>query len=242
MSRSPMTATHRKLSPRPALPVARAATDTAPIKAALNTLASGPTSTTKSPSPHKATPPAATLRNRRRRHNSNSAPRTRLQFAPETAVRWVMPTFFIASARLSSNALVSPVTIPGNRPPTSGPRKLHEARYCPRRYLAATSRTAPDEYCVGGDDAAKLPASCRPRSGGRNFPVARTTCPGTAAPQAPLPMTTNWARVRKSTPPVLTSCVQTGTAHRSAVPARPGSVNARGGLAISTTAATPFPP
>ncbi len=91
-STSPITARHRKLKPRPGRPPARATSPIAPITAARRTLASGPTIRTNSPSPARQRTAANARLNRRLRAASSRAPRMRLQLAPLTAVRWVMPT------------------------------------------------------------------------------------------------------------------------------------------------------
>lgn len=241
ISSSPITARHRKLSPRPDRPPASAVTPTAPISAARSTLASGPTSTTNRQSPAPASTAAGARGRRRLRQANSNAPRTRLQFAPLTAVRCVMPTLFMALFRPSSSTLVSPVTMPGSRPAGSGARKEAAATKRSRSSLADSCTSGEWVGCPGEEEAVRMPASSLPGSGGRSFPAVRTSWPGTSVPQARPPMTTRWARVLSRTPPVLMSRVQTGTDQRSGGPAWPGAVRALGAPATSTTATTDFP-
>ena len=152
-----------------------------------------------------------------------------------------MPTLFMALSRPSSSMLVSPVTMPGSRPAGSGARKDAAATNRSRSSFADPCSSGDSLGRPGAEEAVRTPASSLPGSGGRSFPAVRTSWPGTRVPHAGPPMTTKWARVRSRTPPVLMSCVQTGTDQRSGGPAWPGAASARGAPATSTTATTDFP-
>ncbi len=91
-----MVAQQRNDKARPLEPPAKAITPMQPITAALSTLGSEPTNTTKAPNPARAVAPAMGRGSLIRRARTRNPPRTRLQLAPDTAVRWVMPVTFMA--------------------------------------------------------------------------------------------------------------------------------------------------
>ena len=236
-SSSPITARHRKLRPRPGRPPARATSPMAPITAARSTLASGPTISTKSPSPARPRTAASARLNRRLRAASSRTPRIRLQLAPLTAVRWVIPTVFMAASSSASRELVSPVTMPGRRPRASPSKCPAAAVKSPRSSAGPAARARPPERPRRG--------TCREdgrfglaRLGRRELPVVRSRCPGAACSQPAPPMTSRLACARRGGQSTCISIRVAGTAQRSASPERPGVLSRRGAPAISTSTAT----
>ena len=168
----------------------------APIRAARSTLASGPDHQHEQSQPGQGERGGRRARGSRRlRAASSRAPRTRLQLAPLTAVRWVMPTVFMAAASSGSSAPVSPVTIPGRSP-----------RASPGNPAAAVA-----EACAAGLPGARSqpPAVCQPVRGGgsRQYAGFGFACsgrlaacrwrasagPGSACPTPPPPRTSSFA-------------------------------------------------
>ena len=146
----------------------------------------------------------------------------RLQLAPLTAVRWVMPTDFMAASSSASRELVSPVTMPG-RSPRASPSK------CPAA-AAKRPRSSPGPRCQvpaapsvsGAELAERTAASGWPGSGGLSLPVVRIRWPGAACSQSAPPRTNSLACACTRCESKVMSIRVTGTAHRSASPERPG--------------------
>ena len=154
----------------PCRPNATEARPMLPMSEARSTLGSGPTMRTNSPSPARLATAAAARERRNVRAVSSSVPMTRLQFAPLTAVRCVIPTVFMAASRSRFRALVSPVTIPGSSPAASPPN--------PGGGSGETT-TQPDGTLLPGrrrcaappaeHEAARMPASDAPGAGAEAF-------------------------------------------------------------------------
>ncbi|GAA3280005.1 hypothetical protein AAU01_20950 [Paenarthrobacter aurescens] len=157
-SKRTTAARQRKVRDRPRRPPMRATRPTAPMTAALRTLGSGPTMTTKAVSPHAAKTPANGRLILRHLANRMKPPNTKLQFAPLTAVRWVIPVVLISASRLSGSALVSPVTIPGIKPAGSGGSQAAASTNCLLTSKAECRTSKSDAMTTGAEDAARRPA------------------------------------------------------------------------------------
>ncbi len=142
-SNRPMTARHSRLSPRPARPKARDVRPMPPMSAARSTLGSGPTMRTNSPSPARLVAAAAARGSRSVRAVRSSVPRIRLQFAPLTAVRCVIPTVFMAASRLRVQGTGVAGDHAGKQP----------------------AGVAPERCRRGGEGAAQLAGTLLPRPG-----------------------------------------------------------------------------
>ena len=86
-----MVARQRKVRDRPRKPPTKAASPTVPMTAARRTLGSGPTKTTKAARPHAAKAPASGRVNLMHLAKRTNPPSTKLQLAPLTAVKCVIP-------------------------------------------------------------------------------------------------------------------------------------------------------
>ena len=179
-SSRPMTATHSRLSPRAARPKATDARPMLPMSAARSTLGSGPTMRTNSPSPARLAAAAAGRGRRSVRAASSRVPRIRLQFAPLTAVRCVIPTVFMAPSNSGFRALVSPVTMPGRSPLASPPYRAAAAVNARRSSPGPCCKGPGPRSTAGADEAERIPAADSPGAAGRSFPVARSRWPGTS--------------------------------------------------------------
>ncbi len=211
------------------------------MHAARSTLASGPTMSTNMPKPPRARPAAAGRGSRTLRAASSSTPRTRLQLAPLTAVRCVMPTVFMAAASCGSRAPVSPVTIPGSNPLASPDNPAAAALKPLRRAAGPRSQLPAAARRTGAAEADSIPASASPAPDGFSLPVARIRCPDAASPQSAPPSTRSPACASTRRPSKIRTSSVAGTAQRSDSPTLPGVASRRGVPFTSISATTEAP-
>ena len=162
----------------------------------------------------------------------------RLQLAPLTAVRWVIPTVFMAASNSASRELVSPVTMPGRSPRASPSKRPAAAVKCCRSSAGPVCEGPATESISGAELADRTAASAWPGSGAASLPVVRSRCPGAAWSQPAPPITSRVACARTRCPSTCISIRFAGTAQRSASPERPTVLSRRGAPVISTSAAT----
>ena len=165
----------------------------------------------------------------------------RLQLAPLTAVRWVIPTVFMAASNSASRELVSPVTIPGSSPRASPSKRPAAAVKCWRSSAGPACEGPATESISGAELADRTAASAWPGSGAASLPVVRSRCPGAAWSQPAPPITSRVAcartrcrvnvhfdQVRRHRPAVR----EPGTAHRPEPPGRTCYLHFRGDVGL----------
>lgn len=236
-----MVARQRKVRDRPRRPPTKAANPTVPMTAARRTLGSGPTITTKAVRPHAAKGPASGRVNLRHLAKRTKPPMTKLQLAPLTAVRCVIPVVFISASRLSGSALVSPVTIPGIRPAGSEGNHADAATNSLRTSKAdcRTSKAAP--MTTGAEEADSSAACDCPSRTAFNVPDVLTCCPGRTFCQ-PFPPTTITSAAPWVTEPLEVTLTKPAvTDHRCPLEC-PGTGTSAGTPVICTSIRTPLPP
>lgn len=233
-------ATQRKVRDRPLKPPTMAARPTLPMTEARRTLGSGPTRTTKAISPHTAIAPATGRLTLRHLANRMKPPSSKLQFAPLTAVRCVIPVVFISASRLSGSALVSPVTIPGIRPAGSEGNHAEAATNCLLASAADWRTSKPEAMTTGADDADKRAACSCPSRTVFNVPEVLTICPGCTSCQ-PLPPTTITSAEPCVTEPLDVTLTKPAATDHRFPPEWPGADTSAGTPVIRTSRRTPFP-
>ncbi len=188
--------------------------------------------------PHAAMAAANGRESRSDRASRMNAPRTRLQLAPLTAVRWVIPVVFMSFSRLSGKALVSPVTMPGNSPAASGGNHLVAALKPCLSSLADCRTSGWESSTTGHEDADRSASWPWPSRASLRVPVVLTTWPACTLSQ-PSPPAISTSAVPRAT--VLFAV----TANNSAVtvhlfpPDWPGAIDAAGLPVIRISMATP---
>ena len=238
--RSEVQATQRNVSDLPRSPAVRAASPTTPMTAARRTLGSGPTITTKPARPHAARAPAIGRESRKVRATRMNPPRIRLQFAPLTAVKCVMPVVFMADSRLSGSADASPVTMPGSRPAASAGNHAAASRNCSRAAFAVCRGSKAVLTSTGAVDAERTAVSVWPSLASFRVPVVLKDCPGRTCCQSSPPMTNTISESVTMFPPAVKCSTCAGTVQRPA-PVCPGTATAEGGPVTRTLMTTPSP-
>ncbi len=232
-------ATQRKVRERPRKPPTKAARPTAPITAARMTLGSGPTMATNPIRPPAAIMAANGRDSRRDRASRMNPPSTRLQLAPLTAVRCVIPVVFMSVLRLSGKALVSPVTMPGNNPAASGGNHLVAALKECLSSLADCRISGWEASTTGPEDADKRAVWACPSRTSLRVPVVLTTWPACAFSQPSPPAISTSAAPRVTVPFAVTANNSAVTVHLFP-PDWPGVVAGAGLPVIRISMTTPL--
>jgi hypothetical protein len=115
-------------------------------------------------------------------------------------VRCVIPVVFISASRLSSRAVVSPVTIPGIRPAASGGNQLDAATNCRRTSPADRRTSKADVMMMGAEDADRRAACVCPSRTALSVPEVLMLCPGRTSCQPVPPTTITSAEPRMTVP------------------------------------------
>ncbi len=240
-SNSMMVARQRKVRDRPRKPPTKAASPTVPMTAARRTLGSGPTMTTKAVRPHAAKAPASGRVNLMHLAKRTNPPSTKLQLAPLTAVKCVIPVVFISASRLSGSALVSPVTIPGIRPAGSAGNHPDAATNCLRTSKADCRTSKAEPMTTGAEEADRSAACICPSRTAFSVPDVLTCCPGRTFCQPFPPITITSAEPCVTEPLEVTSTKAAATDHRDPAVC-PGTGTSTGAPVICTSMRTPLPP